>query len=320
MYDEVGDLEDDDIVRELLDDVSPLFVELRSAGSPEDGIGSGNSCCPSQQQQQLDDNDEILKLVSTIYSSPTIRDIEAALNMMTHKGGDTTWLGPSSYQEMIPSVLRGSNKFEHKYTLRIKSSSADGAAATSDDGYKWRKYGQKTIKNSPNPRSYYKCTNPRCNAKKQVERSSDDPDTLLVTYEGLHLHFAYPFFPASASNQPIKRPKKTDQADDIGPIILRPEENDEPSHAPEEDPLQTQQFERAQDEATGHQGLLQDVVPISVLNPDRTKTPSPSASSSWSSPASASSQTRPASPLYPPSCLVHPPTYYYGSGLDPCIT
>lgn len=44
---------------------------------------------------------------------------------------------------------RGLSKVEHKYTLKIKSCD-NGAMA--DDGYKWRKYGQKSIKNSPNPR------------------------------------------------------------------------------------------------------------------------------------------------------------------------
>lgn len=47
-------------------------------------------------------------------------------------------------------VERGSlNKVEHKYSLRIKSC---GGNMVADDGYKWRKYGQKSIKNSPNPR------------------------------------------------------------------------------------------------------------------------------------------------------------------------
>lgn len=28
-----------------------------------------------------------------------------------------------------------------------------------DDGYKWRKYGKKMVKNSPNPRYTYACEN-----------------------------------------------------------------------------------------------------------------------------------------------------------------
>lgn len=55
-------------------------------------------------------------------------------------------------------------------------------------------------------RSYYRCTNPRCNAKKQVERSTDEPDTLVVTYEGLHLHYTYSHF--LHHQQPPPQPKK----------------------------------------------------------------------------------------------------------------
>ncbi|KAL6571648.1 hypothetical protein OROHE_003291 [Orobanche hederae] len=57
-----------------------------------------------------------------------------------------------------------------------------------DDGFRWRKYGQKAVKNSPFPRSYYRCTSTTCGVKKRVERSSEDPSMVVTTYEGTHTH------------------------------------------------------------------------------------------------------------------------------------
>ncbi|XP_062026671.1 WRKY transcription factor 71-like [Rosa rugosa] len=57
-----------------------------------------------------------------------------------------------------------------------------------EDGYRWRKYGQKAVKNSPYPRSYYRCTTQKCLVKKRVERSFQDPTIVITTYEGQHNH------------------------------------------------------------------------------------------------------------------------------------
>ncbi|XP_008785961.2 probable WRKY transcription factor 57 isoform X1 [Phoenix dactylifera] len=67
-----------------------------------------------------------------------------------------------------------------------------------EDGYRWRKYGQKTVKNSPYPRSYYRCTNSKCMVKKRVERSPEDPTIVITTYEGQHCHHTVSFPRGSA--------------------------------------------------------------------------------------------------------------------------
>ncbi|RZR77955.1 hypothetical protein BHM03_00003174, partial [Ensete ventricosum] len=74
-----------------------------------------------------------------------------------------------------------------------------------EDGYRWRKYGQKAVKNSPFPRSYYRCTTATCGVKKRVERSSDDPTVVVTTYEGQHTHPS-PIVPCGAHHAPPRPP------------------------------------------------------------------------------------------------------------------
>lgn len=142
-------------------------------------------------------------------------------------------------------------------------------------------------------RSYYRCTNPWCNAKKQVERSSEDPQTLLVTYEGLHLHFAYPhFIPAESQpiNPTIKKAKKTHETQQIQQEL---QESSADLTTPPD--LQQQQLflrtslecPRERDpEGMVTQGLLEDVVmPFMIPNPLNNNTsPNYSSCSSYPSP------------------------------------
>ncbi|KAK9927119.1 hypothetical protein M0R45_024320 [Rubus argutus] len=57
------------------------------------------------------------------------------------------------------------------------------------DVWAWRKYGQKPIKGSPYPRSYYRCSSSKgCSARKQVERSCSNPELFIITYTAEHNH------------------------------------------------------------------------------------------------------------------------------------
>lgn len=72
-------------------------------------------------------------------------------------------------------------------TAQFDNKGSGPSVISSDDGYNWRKYGQKHVKGSEFPRSYYKCTHPNCEVKKLFERSHEGQITEIV-YKGTHDH------------------------------------------------------------------------------------------------------------------------------------
>jgi len=76
-----------------------------------------------------------------------------------------------------------------RWTEQVKVCSETGLEGPLDDGYSWRKYGQKDILGANFPRGYYRCTHRHgqgCLATKLVQRSDEDPNVFEVTYRGRH--------------------------------------------------------------------------------------------------------------------------------------
>ncbi|XP_016470435.1 putative WRKY transcription factor 49 [Nicotiana tabacum] len=266
----------DELIKELLDNESPFFLA---------SLDSNSTNCPSST-----DNSLVTKSIniSTVSSGPNMDDIESGLPVTSYgiQSHDVSHARSFGLERGLNLMMSKQETHETKYTLRIKTC----GNAMADDGYKWRKYGQKSIKNSPYPRSYYKCTNPRCGAKKQVERSSDEPDTFVITYEGLHLHFAYPFLtldPTQFLEQPNKKPKLTNSKAQNEEFENASEIDESPKYV---NPSPVVVFEQELGFGVmGSQGLLEDMVPLMVRNPSMKPTSSYSSSCSYSSPPTSPS-------------------------------
>ncbi|KAJ0564571.1 putative transcription factor WRKY family [Helianthus annuus] len=92
-------------------------------------------------------------------------------------------------------------------TIRVPAPRMGNTEVPPEDGYTWRKYGQKEILGSRFPRGYYRCTHQKlynCPAKKQVQRLDNDPFTFEVTYRGDHTCTMSSTAPSMAPPPPVE--------------------------------------------------------------------------------------------------------------------
>ncbi|KAF2315271.1 hypothetical protein GH714_038661 [Hevea brasiliensis] len=112
-------------------------------------------------------------------------------------------------------------KTEPRWTEQVKVCSVTGLEGPLEDGYNWRKYGQKDILGANFPRGYYRCTHRHsqgCLATKQVQKSDQDPTIFEVTYRGRHTclqasRLAVALSPASLKNDKSKQDKDSCQVE-----------------------------------------------------------------------------------------------------------
>ncbi|WCJ26366.1 WRKY DNA-binding protein 27 [Euphorbia peplus] len=128
-----------------------------------------------------DDHDkkkEIYKVVDAVSSS------SSSLVKETTKRSRSQ---PETPDVHAPLTIKSKKSRRNQQKKEVKHVAEDGL--NSCDMWAWRKYGQKPIKGSPYPRSYYRCSSLKgCLARKQVERSNEDPSTFIITYTADHSH------------------------------------------------------------------------------------------------------------------------------------
>ncbi|KAF2315226.1 hypothetical protein GH714_038496 [Hevea brasiliensis] len=111
---------------------------------------------------------------------------------------DTSPRTDVSDQDQDQKTVFKKRKTQERFTEQVRVCLGTGVEGPLDDGYRWRKYGQKVILGANFPREYYRCTHRHsqgCLAMKQVQRSDEDPSIFEVTYRGRHTcvqasHFA----------------------------------------------------------------------------------------------------------------------------------
>ncbi|XWS17609.1 hypothetical protein CRYUN_Cryun33cG0081800 [Craigia yunnanensis] len=116
-----------------------------------------------------------------IISGPIENPVNQANEVNDSAGTSSLLQGPAGNRES--ETVRERREFKERYAFKTKSE-----VEILDDGYRWRKYGKKMVKNNPNPRNYYRCSVEVCPVKKRVERDKEDPSYVITTYEGIHNH------------------------------------------------------------------------------------------------------------------------------------
>ncbi|CAI0390826.1 unnamed protein product [Linum tenue] len=151
-------------------------------GGPAAGIGTPSESSSSGIQGSGVGSGDVASVSNPSVSSSSSED--PAAEKSTGSGGK-----PPEIPSGATAKKKGQKRIRQPRFAFMTKSEIDHL----EDGYRWRKYGQKAVKNSPYPRSYYRCTNSKCTVKKRVERSSEDPTIVITTYEGQHCHHTVGF-------------------------------------------------------------------------------------------------------------------------------
>ncbi|XP_073032985.1 WRKY transcription factor 55-like [Primulina eburnea] len=127
-------------------------------------------------------------------------------------GGSSGGIGgqtPLDFSSASSSQTHGRRKNEvDKVVKKVAAPQMGNNETPPEDGFKWKKYGQKEILGHAYPRSYYICTQQKlrhCPAKKQVQRLDNEPFVFEVTYRNNHICRV----PSASDAAPVLLPPST---------------------------------------------------------------------------------------------------------------
>ncbi|KAJ4867210.1 WRKY transcription factor 44 [Raphanus sativus] len=186
--------------------------ELASEGS----IGQDPNSVYYHPLWSTQSSDSSKSITERMNEGCVITPFEFAVPRPANSSGGTSDSGCRSSSQCDEGELddpsRSKRRKNEKQASQTGVSQSSGESDSLEDGFRWRKYGQKVVGGNAHPRSYYRCTSANCRARKHVERASDDPRAFITTYEGKHNHHlhlrpptspALPFTSTQHSNQAI---------------------------------------------------------------------------------------------------------------------
>ncbi|XWS15327.1 hypothetical protein CRYUN_Cryun35bG0086300 [Craigia yunnanensis] len=185
---------------------SPICTHTMEINSSDQQLDFEDFLIPADYEEPKEITaSSCLKVSTTFSQNPFISSHENEM-MTSSSVNDGCWeLFPTSScadSDMQPNDDKGCVKTMEKDDAGFKIAfRTKSDLEIMDDGYRWRKYGKKKVKNSPNPRNYYRCLTGECKVKKRVEREKEDPRFVITTYEGKHNHESLAPAPAHCNSQ-----------------------------------------------------------------------------------------------------------------------
>ncbi|XP_061349861.1 probable WRKY transcription factor 53 [Gastrolobium bilobum] len=235
----------EDMEREQVCIIGELMQGKELAKQLCDHLVSSSSSSSSSSSPSSHEKNEVLiqKILSTYekvltklnWSSEVGESKNNNVNMMD---SHCSFTNGSPRSEVLDPDVKHKDVFKKRKTMprwteHVKVCSRTVLEGSQDDGYSWRKYGQKDILGSKFPRGYFRCTHRNvrgCLATKQVQKSDEDPTILEITYRGRHTC-------TQASHLNKASPSKTKM--DLGENKLQTNQKNQPQEGKIEPPQET---------------------------------------------------------------------------------